>query len=66
MRKGQLHTFKCLWAATICSVIGFPFSTLVADADALKPIVIAQAKSPGGGTANDIDIDQARRLFEEH
>src|SRR5688500_14391736 len=68
MRKAQLHTFKSLWAVTICSVIGFPLPTLSAEADAFKPIVIAQAKPPGGGsdTAGDIDIEQARRLFEEH
>jgi septal ring factor EnvC (AmiA/AmiB activator) len=67
MRKGQLHTFKSLWAVTVCAVMGFPLPALSAEADALKAIVIAQAKSPAGfDTTGDIDIEQARRLFEEH
>lgn len=66
MPKGQLHAFTFLWAVTICSMSGFPFSALSAEADTPKAIVIAQAKSPGGDTAADIDIEQARRLFEEH
>jgi murein hydrolase activator len=61
MRKGQLHLSKPFWAVTICTALCIPFPAPSAEADPAEKIVIAQAKSQ-----SDIDIDQARRLFEEH
>jgi septal ring factor EnvC (AmiA/AmiB activator) len=66
MRKGTLTTNSALYSLSLIASIGF---AVLAQAEAGSPgeIVVAQAKAkPAASPKPDVDIEQARKLFEEH
>jgi len=69
MRKVRIPQGHYAGALGLCAVLCCALQGLAAGAEEPGKIVVAQAKpGPGAGGAKnkDIDIEQARRLFEEH
>lgn len=71
MRRIRLQASSCLWAVTVWAALGHAVPAFAGEAGRGEPIVLAQArpaaeKDKGKAKEPDIDIEEARRLFEEH
>src|SRR5262245_1635684 len=70
MPRQRLQTSACLWAVTFPAWLGCGLPAALAQT-ALEPIVTAQAAgkpvpAQPGKKGSDVDVGEARRLFEEH
>lgn len=70
MLRQRLQASTCLWAVTFPALLGCGLAAAIAQT-APEPIVMAQAApkpAPAqlGKKGGDVDVNEARRLFEEH
>jgi septal ring factor EnvC (AmiA/AmiB activator) len=67
MQRRPIRTRTCFWAATVSASLCCCFSAFALDRNDAGEIVVAQAKeAEDKKKQGDIDIEQARKLFEEH
>jgi septal ring factor EnvC (AmiA/AmiB activator) len=67
MRKGTLSRNAVFCSLGLCASVCFALSGMATEADGEGKIVVAQAKPRTGAAAKEeVDIEQARKLFEEH
>jgi septal ring factor EnvC (AmiA/AmiB activator) len=66
MRKGTLPTRPLFYSLSFCASVCFAAAGPAAENGGAGEIVVAQAKPRAGDPKGDVDIEQARKLFEEH